>query len=73
MFVFGTTFSQTTYLHCGQLLDMKSNRVQNEMTVVIEMDKITDIKRGYADGADTIEVIDLKGKFVMPGWICMCI
>ena len=71
MFVFGTTFSQTTYLHCGQLLDMKSNRVQNEMTVVIEMDKITDIKRGYADGADTIEVIDLKGKFVMPGWMDM--
>ena len=71
MFVFGTTFSQTTYLHCGQLLDMKSNRVQNEMTVVIEIDKITDIKRGYADGADTIEVIDLKDKFVMPGWMDM--
>jgi len=35
-------FAQTTYLHCGNLIDGKSNKVQKEMTVIITQNKITD-------------------------------
>ena len=63
--------SQTQYLHCGQLLSMESERVQSEVTVVVEEGRILDIKRGYAEVPDTATLIDLSDKFVMPGWMDM--
>ncbi|HEY0355386.1 MAG TPA: amidohydrolase family protein, partial [Flavisolibacter sp.] len=69
VFVFcGSAVAQTTYLHCGKLIDGKSNNVQTEMTIVVEGNTITDIKKGYhtAPGA---EIVDLKNKTVMPGLI----
>lgn len=65
-------FAQTTYLHCGNLIDGKSNKVQKEMTVVITKNKITDIKRGYAEPTESdATTIDLKNKTVMPGLMDM--
>ncbi len=66
-----TCHSQVQYLHCGQLLTMENDKVQKEMTVVIEGTKITEIKRGYAEAPDTATVVDLKNKFVMPGLMDM--
>jgi len=67
----GTIYSQLTYLHCGELLDMKSTRVQKEATIIIEGDVITDIVSGYREGVDSVTVIDLKNKSVMPGFMDM--
>jgi imidazolonepropionase-like amidohydrolase len=63
---------QTTYIHCGQLIDMESDRVQSEMTIVVEGDLIAAIESGYkTSDSDTIQVIDLKEKTVAPGFMDM--
>ena len=41
------------------------------MTIVVENGKIQSTQRGYSDPADSIEVIDLKDHFVMPGFMDM--
>ena len=63
--------SQTQYLHCGQLLSMESDKVQSEVTLIVEEGRILDIKRGYAEVPDTATLVDLSDKFVMPGWMDM--
>ncbi len=60
--------SQTTYLYCGEVLTMENNRVKQEQTIVIEGDKITAISNGYKEAPDTVTVVNLKDKFVMPGF-----
>ncbi len=37
-------FAQKTYLHCGQLIDVKQLQVLKQKTVVIEGNKIAQIK-----------------------------
>lgn len=69
--LFANIQAQTTYLHCGTLLDMTSSRAQNEMTVVIENDRITNVVSGYKTGVDSIIMVDLKNKTVMPGFMDM--
>lgn len=61
--------SQTTYLHCGKLIDGIANTTQPEMTIVIEGTKITDVKKGYQQAPSGVTVIDLKTKTVLPGLI----
>lgn len=60
--------AQTIYLHCGRLIDGKANAVQPEMTIVVEGNTITDIKKGYITSAG-VTIIDLKMGTVMPGLI----
>ena len=63
---------QTTYLHCGQLIDMQSDDVQSEMTIVVVDDRITKVEQGYKTfDSDTIQIIDLKSKTVCPGFMDM--
>ncbi len=61
--------SQTTYIHCGKLIDGLSNAAQSEMTIIVEGTKIIDVKKGYQTAATGIEVINLKNKTVLPGLI----
>lgn len=63
--------AQIIHLHCGQLLTMENNRVQEEMTIIVEDGKIADILRGYSEANDSIVVHDLKDEFVMPGFMDM--
>ncbi len=63
--------AQTSYLHCGELIDMKSNRVQKEMTVIVEDERIKSIEKGYSNVPDSAIQIDLKDKSVMPGFMDM--
>lgn len=63
--------AQKTILHCGKLVDVKTNTVLNSMTVVIEGKKIKTIQAGYLSGEKADKVIDLKNKTVMPGLIDM--
>ena len=67
LFMF-TASSQSTYIHCGKLIDGKSDQVQTEMTIVVEGNKIIEVRKGYhtASGA---AIINLKDKTVMPGLI----
>lgn len=61
--------AQTTYLHCGRLIDGVANSAQTEMTIVIEGNKITDVRKGYQTPPSGARLIDLKNRTVMPGWI----
>lgn len=72
-FSFFTTivFSQKTYIYCGQLIDVKKNEVQKEMTIVVEKNKIIDVLKGYSTTSPADKIIDLKSKTVMPGLIDM--
>lgn len=64
--------AQSTYLHCGKLIDTKNGKVLNEMTIIVKDHKITDVLKGYI--SPTVEndrAVNLKSKTVMPGLIDM--
>ena len=63
--------AQIKYIHCGELLDMTSENVQSEMTIIVEGDQIQQVVSGYLEGNGDVEYIDLKDKFVMPGFMDM--
>lgn len=64
--------AQSTYLHCGKLIDTKKGEIQKEMTIIVTDDKILDVKLGYINPKSAEDqVIDLKSKTVMPGLIDM--
>ncbi len=63
--------AQTTYLHCGKLIDCVSNNAQPEMTIVVEGNRIKEVQKGYAKAPADAKVVDLKNKTVMPGLMDM--
>ena len=66
-----TLLAQKTYIYCGKLIDVNSETVLNEITIVVEEDKIIKVEPGYLPALDNGIIIDLKNKVVMPGLIDM--
>lgn len=66
-----TSLAQRTIIHCGSLIDGKSNDVQPQMTIVVEGNKILTIQKGFAQVSGNDKLIDLSSKTVMPGLIDM--
>lgn len=65
------TFAQQTVLHCGQLIDVRNRKVLENMSVIIEGDRILDVKQGFVSTTANQKVIDLKKSTVMPGLMDM--
>lgn len=63
--------AQITYIHCGQLIDGKSDKVQKQMTIVVEKNRIKSVERGYKNAPAGAKTIDLKNKTVLPGLMDM--
>ncbi|MBL6447869.1 amidohydrolase family protein [Fulvivirga sp. 29W222] len=63
--------AQKTFIHCGQLIDGKSDEVMREMTIIVEGDKIIKVEKGYAKATEQDKVINLKSKTVLPGLMDM--
>jgi len=63
--------AQTTIIHCGQIIDGIADKVQKEVSIVIEGNTITKIEKGFVEVADNQKLIDLSEAFVMPGFIDM--
>ena len=63
------SFAQTKYIHCGKLINGITNTAQSEMTIIVEGNKITDIRKGYIAAPGGATTIDLKNQTVMPGLI----
>ena len=63
--------AQITYLHCGKLIDCVGNSAQSEMTIVVEGNRITEVRKGYATAPTGSATIDLRSKTVMPGLMDM--
>lgn len=67
-----TLTAQSTYLHCGKLIDTKSGKVLTEKTVIVSGDKVVSVENGYTNPKSPEDiVVDLKSKTVMPGLIDM--
>jgi imidazolonepropionase-like amidohydrolase len=68
-FIAFPAFAQQTFIQCGRLIDGKSSTVQTEMTIIIESNKIIDVRKGYHSGSSSDKLINLKNQTVMPGFI----
>jgi imidazolonepropionase-like amidohydrolase len=71
LFISVSSFAQRTIIHCGNLIDGKSNSVQASMSVVIDGNKIIAISKGFIQPSSGETLIDLSKKTVMPGLIDM--
>ena len=60
--------AQTIYLYCGRIIPI-SGEPQTAVTLVVENKIITRIDGGYSVAPNGVQVIDLKGKTVLPGLI----
>src|SRR5215211_1399352 len=63
--------AQQTILHCGRLVDVKNRKMLEAVSVIIEDNKIIDVRNGYVDGSATGKISDLKNSTVMPGLMDM--
>jgi len=63
--------SQTTYIHCGHLIDGTSQNVMSQKTIKIEGNSIIEVANGFAEAPDSVNLIDLSEQYVMPGFIDM--
>ena len=63
--------AQSTYLHCGRLIDGKSDEVREEVTILVENSRIVSVEDGYQEAPAGAEVIDLRNQTVLPGLMDM--
>jgi len=61
----------TTFLYCGTVLDCTASKPKSEQTIIIQHNKITDVRSGYISAPDSVRTVDLKGHTVMPGLMDM--
>jgi imidazolonepropionase-like amidohydrolase len=66
-----TALGQRTIVHCGNLIDGKSNDAQAQMSIVIEGNKIVAVEKGFSKPSANDSLIDLSKKTVLPGLIDM--
>ncbi len=57
-----------TVIHAGKLFDATDGTVREQVTIVVDGDRISAVEAGYRQVEDAI---DLRGAFVSPGWIDM--
>lgn len=63
--------AQRTLIHAGRLLSAEDDRLQSEMTIIVEANRITEIRNGYLDPGNGDRLIDLQDKTVLPGLMDM--
>lgn len=63
--------AQTTIVHCGNLIDGSSDKIINDVSLIIEDNMITSIERGFTEATGNERMIDLSEAYVMPGFIDM--
>ncbi len=71
LLIAGEGLSQKTLIHCGLLIDGRSNSTQQQVTIFVEGNRIASIVKGFAAKAENDLLIDLSQKTVLPGLIDM--
>ena len=69
-----TAHADTTIIHAGELLKVAGESTSRNQTIVIEDDRIVEIRSGFAEAEEfdgDVEVIDLRNQFVLPGLMDM--
>ena len=56
-------------IKCGHLFDVNEKRFREQANVYIEGNEIVKVEYGAAGPQEGWEVVDLSGKYVMPGFI----
>ncbi|EMR02212.1 amidohydrolase family protein [Cesiribacter andamanensis] len=62
---------QRILIHAGTLIDGRSKQAQKEVTLVVEGNRIVEIRKGYSQAGSGEQLIDLREHTVMPGLIDM--
>ncbi|EAS20442.1 Xaa-Pro dipeptidase family protein [Flavobacteria bacterium BBFL7] len=60
-----------TYIHAGHLLDTKNGKWQDQMTITVKNDRVSKVEKGYKEVPEDGTYINLKDKWVMPGFTDM--
>ncbi|WP_099035548.1 metal-dependent hydrolase family protein [Lacimicrobium alkaliphilum] len=60
-----------TYIHAGKLITAKDNKVLEKATVIVDKNRIIDIKQGFAKAGNDDQLVDLSDSTVMPGLMDM--
>ena len=63
--------AQKYFIHCGYILDVNSGKYLKNKTIQIEGNKITGIENGFTGDEQEGEILDLKGKYILPGFADM--
>jgi imidazolonepropionase-like amidohydrolase len=64
-----TASPSRTLVHAGSLIDGVSDSVRHDVTVVVADGRIAEVVSGFREPASGEEVIDLRERVVMPGFI----
>jgi imidazolonepropionase-like amidohydrolase len=57
------------YIHAGTLLDRPGREPRRDATIVIQKGKIATVQDGFAKVPEGATLVDLRGRFVLPGLI----
>lgn len=72
LFSITSLLAQKTYILCGKLLDVKTGKLLEKQTILVEGKKIVKVYNGYVQPKDrTSKTINLKDQVVLPGLIDM--
>jgi len=63
--------AQTKIIHCGNLIDGISDKVKQEVSLIVEGNTIMSVKSGFKEVSENEVLIDLSEAYVMPGFIDM--
>lgn len=66
----GATATAETIIHAGRLIDVASESMLSEQSIIIEGDRVLRVESGYLQ-APNATIIDLTDATVMPGWLDM--
>ncbi|MFT4938643.1 MAG: imidazolonepropionase-like amidohydrolase [Paraglaciecola sp.] len=71
LIIFSASTNATIYIHAGKLIDSNSDKVQQNVTVVIEENKIKSVEKGFTVPGQQDQIIDLRAYTLMPGLMDM--
>lgn len=66
-----TQLHAATYIHAGKLIAADSDKVQQNVTVIVEGNKIQSIQSGFVDAGENDTLVDLSDYTLMPGLMDM--
>jgi len=69
-----STFAGMQIIHAGQLLAVPGGAVASNQTIVVDGDRIVEVRNGFVDAAEfdgEVTVLDLRDHFVLPGLMDM--
>lgn len=66
-----TTTLADTLIHAGKLISAENKKIQNNVTVIVDGNRIKSLQKGFVAPSENDTVIDLSKQTLMPGWIDM--